>query len=111
MWQASAGNRLTLKIERTVDGKHSVLRLSGRLSSEHLEGLTLAIKSNALSVALDLDEITQIDLDAVNFLRKCQSEGIELRHCSPYISEWMHREEDRERCGLKRSCNKQLSGE
>jgi hypothetical protein len=45
---------------------------------------------------LDLDEITQVDVDAINFLRKRQAEGIELRHCSPYICEWMDREQDRE---------------
>jgi hypothetical protein len=34
-------------------------------------------------------------VDAINFLRKCQAAGIELRHCSPYICEWMNREQNR----------------
>jgi hypothetical protein len=46
---------------------------------------------------LDLEEITQVDLDSINFLRKCQAEGIELRHCSPYIREWIHREQGGEK--------------
>jgi hypothetical protein len=87
---------VTLIIERTVDGKCDVLRLSGRLSFEHLAELKSLIGKSTPAIALDLDEITQVDVDAVNFLRKCQSEGIELRHCSPYICEWMDREQDRD---------------
>src|ERR1051326_3823461 len=89
-------SNVTLKIERTVDGKCDVLRLSGRLRAEHLAELKSLIESSPSAIALDLDEITQVDLDAINFLRKCHVEGIELRHCSPYICEWMHREQDRE---------------
>ena len=87
---------MTLKIERTVDGKCDVLRISGRLRSEHLAELKSLIENSTPAIALDLDQITQLDVDAINFLRKCRAEGIELRHCSPYICEWMQREQDRE---------------
>jgi anti-anti-sigma regulatory factor len=87
---------MTLKIERILDGKHTALRLIGRLCSEHLPELESLIEESSAAVVLDLDEITMVDVDAVNFLRKCRAEGIELRHCSPYICEWMDREQDRE---------------
>ena len=87
---------MTLKIERAVDGKRVLLRLSGRLRSEHLAELRSVIEGGTASVTLDLDEITQVDVDAVNFLRECRTEGIELRNCSPYICEWMDREQQRE---------------
>jgi ABC-type transporter Mla MlaB component len=87
---------MTLRIERIPDGKYIALRLSGRLRSEHLAELKSLIADSSLAVVLDLDEITQVDVDAVNFLRKCQAEGIELRHCPPYICEWMYREQNRE---------------
>jgi len=87
---------MTLRIERILDGKHTTLRLIGRMCSEHLAELKSLIEDSSPAVALDLDEITLVDVDAVNFLRKCQAEGIELRHCSPYICEWMDREQDRE---------------
>jgi anti-anti-sigma regulatory factor len=87
---------MTLKIERIFDREHIALRLIGRLCSEHLPGLKSLIEESGAAVVLDLDEITMVDVDAVNFLRKCQAEGIELRHCSPYICEWMDREQDRE---------------
>ena len=88
---------MTLRIERIFDGKHTTIRLIGRMCSEHLAQLKSLIEDSTSTVALDLDEITHVDVDAVNFLRKCQAEGIELRHCSPYICEWMDREQDRER--------------
>lgn len=87
---------MTLKIERAVDGKRVLLRLIGRLRSEHLAELKSLIEDGTPLVTLDLDEITQVDVDAVNFLRKRRTEGIELRNCSPYICEWMDRERQRE---------------
>ena len=88
---------MTLRIERVLDGKYIVVRLSGRMCSEHLAELKSLIENSRPAVVLDLDEITLVDVDAVNFLRKCEAEGIELRHCSAYICEWMDRERDRER--------------
>jgi hypothetical protein len=88
---------MTLMIERVLDGKHTTIRLFGRLGSEHFGPLKSLIEDSTPVVALDLEEITLVDVDAVNFLRKCQAAGMELRHCSPYIREWMEREEDRER--------------
>jgi ABC-type transporter Mla MlaB component len=87
---------MTLKIESILDGKYIALRLSGRLRSEHLAELKSLIAGSFGPVVLDLDEITQVDADAVNFLRTCQAEGIKLRHCPPYICEWMYREQNRE---------------
>ncbi len=87
---------MTLKIERALDGKYTLIRLIGRMCSEHLALLKSLIEDGSPAVALDLDEVTLVDVEAVNFLRKCQVEGIEIRHCSPYIHEWMDREQDRE---------------
>ena len=87
---------MTLRIERVLEGNHTTLRLIGRMCSEHLAEMESVIEDSSAAVALDLNEITHVDVDAVNFLRKCQAEGIELRHCSPYVCEWMEREQDRE---------------
>jgi hypothetical protein len=87
---------MTLRVERVLEGNHTTLRLIGRMCSEHLAQLKSLIEDSSAVIALDLNEITLVDVDAVNFLRKCQAEGIELRHCSPYVCEWMEREQDRE---------------
>lgn len=86
---------MTLRIQRTADGKCVVLRLSGRLRTEHLAELTSLIAASGPAVVLDLDEIIQLDVDTINFMRKCRADGIELRNCPPYICEWMDREQDR----------------
>ena len=90
------GNHVTLKIERAFGGNRVLLRLSGRLRSEHLAELKSLIEDGPPFVVLDLDEVTQVDVDAVNFLRMRQTEGIELRNCPPYVCEWMDRERQRE---------------
>jgi anti-anti-sigma regulatory factor len=86
---------MILRIERIPDGKHIALRLIGHLCSEHLAELQSLIDKSRPTVVLDLNETTLVDVAAVNFLRECRTEGIELRNCSPYIYEWMDREQDR----------------
>jgi len=36
-----------------------------------------------------------VDLDAVHFLAVCERKGIELRHCSAYVREWILSEKPR----------------
>jgi hypothetical protein len=43
---------------------------------------------------LDLRELTLVDHEAVGFLRECDSDGIELKNCPPYIGEWIARQRD-----------------
>jgi hypothetical protein len=47
-------------------------------------------------VVIDLEEVTLVDLDVVQFLARCESAGTKLLHCSPYIREWISRERARE---------------
>jgi hypothetical protein len=81
------------KMEARLDGRKVVLRLSGRMQATHLELLRARIDKNMRSVALDLEEVTLVDIDVVRFLRTYESQGIELRHCAPYIREWILRGE------------------
>jgi hypothetical protein len=43
-------------------------------------------------VVLDLEEVDLVDVDGVRFLNECESTGISILRCSPYIREWMLRE-------------------
>jgi anti-anti-sigma regulatory factor len=87
---------VNFKIERIVDGKRVILRLNGRLRAEHIAELKSLIADGGPAVALDLDNIIQLDVETIHFLRRCQSKGTELRNCSPFIREWMDREEGQE---------------
>ncbi len=83
---------MTLRIEKVSDRSGVVFRLSGRISSEHLEELAVEIKDAAAGTALDLEHVTLVDVEGVRFLGACQAKGMELVHCSPYIKEWIARE-------------------
>lgn len=82
---------MVLKIDRSADGKDVVLRLSGRMQSEHVEQLKAEME-RVNAVVLDLEEVKLVDQDAVRFLGMCEAKGTELRHCSPYIREWILKE-------------------
>jgi hypothetical protein len=43
-------------------------------------------------MALDLDELRLADVDAIRFLAAAERQGVILRHCAPFIREWMARE-------------------
>jgi len=83
---------VTLKIETASDGRAATLRLIGYVASEYLDELRAQVEKHRPRLVLDLDEVTLVDVTAVRFLIACEAEGIELRHCAPYIREWMGRE-------------------
>lgn len=82
---------MVLKIDRSVDGKWLILRLSGRMQSEHVEQLKAQMEGRA-QVVLDLEDVKLVDREVVRFLGVCEASGAELRHCSPYIREWIAKE-------------------
>jgi anti-anti-sigma regulatory factor len=85
------------KIENGSDRRDSILRISGRIESKHVAELKAQIESGSHTVVLDLEEVKLVDRDVVRFLGLCESKGIELRHCAPYIREWIVREKARDR--------------
>ena len=84
---------MTLKIEKNCHGGKTVIRLSGRLQSEHLDELKTQIRGNQSGVVFDLEGVTLVDVEAVRFLSACKEKGIELLHCPAYVREWMLREQ------------------
>ncbi len=85
--------QMTCKIERHADGHHTTLRLIGYVQAEHLETLQAQLESNGPRIVLDLGEVTLVDVEVVRFLGGCEAKGITLLHCSPYIREWIAREQ------------------
>jgi hypothetical protein len=83
---------MTLKIERTSGGRDMRIRLSGQLRSEHLSQVKSEVERAGQPVALDLEEVDLVDVDGVRFLNECESAGIPVLQCSPYVREWMQRE-------------------
>ena len=83
---------MTLRIERVSAQGRTVVRLIGRVQSECLAEIEAQIDGVNPRPALDLEEVTLVDVGAVRFLSACERRGIELRHCAQYIRHWMARD-------------------
>jgi ABC-type transporter Mla MlaB component len=81
-----------LKIELISGSRGARIRLSGQLRSDHLDQLKSEIERCSSQVALDLEEVDLVDIDGIRFLNECESAGVSIVGCSPYIKEWMLRE-------------------
>jgi hypothetical protein len=64
------------------------------MQAEHVPTLQTVIEESAPGVVLDLEELTLVDVEAVRFLGRCRRGGFALLHCSPYIREWIAREDE-----------------
>ena len=86
---------MTLKIRQVADKRETRICLSGQLRSEHLDQLKSEVERGGLRVTLDLEELDLVDIEGVRFLNACESAGVSVLHCSPYIREWMRQERSR----------------
>jgi hypothetical protein len=85
---------MIVNIEKESVGRKIIVCLSGRLRSEHFDGLKLQTEGNTSAVALDLDGVTWVDVEVIRFLTGCEQSGVELLHCLPYIREWILRDKN-----------------
>jgi anti-anti-sigma regulatory factor len=86
--------KMTLKIETVSDGQSTTIRLIGRVQAEHVEELKAQIKDGGPNVTFDLYEVGLVDVEAVRFLGVCEAKGVQIVHCSPYIRNWISKEQD-----------------
>jgi len=89
---SSEQRSMTLKIKRIAGKRKTRIRLSGQLRSEHLDQLKCEVERGGPRVTLDLEELDLLDIEGVRFLNACESAGVSILHCSPYIREWMLQE-------------------
>jgi len=81
-----------LRIEKHSDGCVTILRLSGRIQSDRIASIRSAMNDGDARIALDLSEVTLVDVKVVRFLMTCEDEDIKLLECPPYVREWIVRE-------------------
>jgi len=86
---------MTLRIQKSCDPHNTTVRLCGRLVASQRQALSEQIEGSTGMVVIDLEEVTLVDLDVVQFLSRCEAEGVKLLNCSPYIREWITRENER----------------
>ena len=84
-----------LRIQRSANGE-VVFTLSGQMDEEPIVELETLINSEATGrrIVLDLRDVTLVNEDAITFLERCESNGITLENCPPYIREWITRQRD-----------------
>jgi hypothetical protein len=84
---------MTCRIDRLAGEKSRVaFRVSGRLHAENVDTLRDLLGREEGAVAIDLEEVTLADHEAVKLLAVCETNGTELRNCPAYIREWVSRE-------------------
>lgn len=66
---------MTLRIEKVSDGQVVILRLSGRLQSDHVDQLKAQIEGSTQRIILDLEEVKLVDREVVCFLGLCEANG------------------------------------
>ena len=86
---------MTIRIERETHRLQTMIRVSGRLQSKHLDELKTQLEGDQSQIMLDLNGVTLVDVEIVRFLNACEKGGVELLNCWPYIQEWMIREKGR----------------
>ena len=81
-----------LKIQRSSNAQ-VVIKLSGRMDAENIGDLETLVRKEAddRRIVLDLRDLTLVDQDAVNFLKRCEEDNITLKNCPAYIREWITR--------------------
>jgi glyoxylase-like metal-dependent hydrolase (beta-lactamase superfamily II) len=84
---------VVLRIEEHPDGPRTTFVLSGRIESSNVQQLKLQIDRSETDVALDLRQVRIVDRDAVRFLARCETRGIELLDCPPFVRSWIKSEQ------------------
>jgi len=85
---------VTFKIEKYRDGHSTTIRLIGGMRAEHLSELEKQIRESESKIVLDLEELNLADVEAIRFLGMCETQGVTLLNCSPYIRDWIGKERD-----------------
>jgi hypothetical protein len=82
---------MTCRIDRLSTERGLLLCISGRLTAKDLGVVRTSLHERRV-VAIELAEVELVDRDAVKLLAQAEAEGIELRSCPAYISEWITKE-------------------
>ena len=76
---------MTLKIETIAAGRGTLIRVIGKFRSEDITELKFQIEGGDSPTALDLEEASIVDVDAVRFFNACEDNGIAVLTYSLYV--------------------------
>src|SRR3979490_546151 len=78
-----------------IDRVQQRVRLSGEFRSEHVHQVKAELDRCQSPVALDLEEVGLVDVEAIRFLNSCEGAGVSVLRGSAYIRTWMSQERER----------------
>ena len=85
-----------LRTRRAGNGRFLFI-LSGRIeTTEDIEQLQqlLAVETCRRQLVLDLKDVMLVNQNAVEFLRRCEADGIKLENCPLHVRRWIDQVED-----------------
>jgi hypothetical protein len=87
---------MTFRIETAARGRLSVFTVSGRIEAQAVAELRrlFELQTDYRDIVVDLKDVSLVDREAMRFFARCEADGVKLENCTPYIREWMEREED-----------------
>jgi anti-anti-sigma regulatory factor len=86
---------MTCKIHRqAVREGRVVLRVSGRLTGDHVDMLRTLLEEESSALTLDLKDVRSVDGDGIKLLAIHESNGVRIDNCPLYIQEWIRRERE-----------------
>ena len=79
-----------LRIDRAGNGR-VLFTISGRIETEEVKEpqRLLALEVSGQQLMFDLEDVTLVNQDAVEFLARCEASGIRLTHCPRHIRRWI----------------------
>jgi hypothetical protein len=83
---------VTLRIETAPGHARTIVKLIGRIETEHLSELRAQLDTIGGTIVLDLDDVSLVNLEVIQFLGTCESQGTQLLNCPAYIRKWIDRE-------------------
>ena len=87
---------MAFRIETAARGRLSIFILSGHIETQAMAELErlFELHPDRRDIVVDLRDVSMVDREVMRFLMRCESDGVTLENCTPYIREWMKREKD-----------------
>jgi hypothetical protein len=95
IWESGV-SAMAFRIETAARGRLSIFILSGHIETQAMAELKrlFELYTDCRDIVVDLRDVSMVDREVMRFLMHCESNGVTLENCTPYIREWMTREKD-----------------
>jgi hypothetical protein len=87
---------MTFRIETVARCGSTIFVLSGRIETQAIAELRklFELQTDCRDIVLDLKDVSVVNRGVMRFFASCEADGMTLENCTPYIREWMEREND-----------------